>query len=110
MGIEKADSCMDCHKKVKPDSAAIKQLSLLAKKKRDVAWVPVYHVPSFVRFSHSSHAGAGVHCDECHGPVPTRDELFPEKDMSQKGCLACHAQYHVGARIDGGINCFFCHD
>jgi len=104
MGIARPSTCMPCHKTVKPDSPAIQKLAVLAKKNRDVTWVRVYQNPSFIKFRHRSHMAAGYDCEECHGPVATRDQLFRERDISQIGCLACHRAQKVG------LNCTFCHD
>jgi len=104
MGIARAAACMPCHRTVKPESLAIKHLADFAKKDRDIQWVRVYRIPAFVRFSHRSHKEAGSECEDCHGPVATRDQLASEHDLSQVGCLACHRERNIG------MACNFCHD
>jgi hypothetical protein len=38
-----------------------------AEKGKEIAWVPVYTVPDFVFFGHSTHNKAGLKCAECLG-------------------------------------------
>ena len=104
MGIERSAACMTCHKTVKAESPAIQKLATSAKSKREIQWVRVYQIPGFVRFNHRSHSAAGLSCEDCHGPVATRDQLARERDLSQIGCVACHRAKGVG------LACTFCHD
>lgn len=105
MGIPPLSECMTCHETVAQDDPAIRKLALSVRKKHPAQWVRVYNIPAFVRFNHRRHLAAGTRCEECHGPVATRDELALEYPMTQKGCLACHVPRHVGTN-----QCFFCHD
>jgi hypothetical protein len=104
MGIARASACMSCHRTIKAESQAIKQIAALAKKKQDIPWTRVYRIPAFVNFSHRSHLKTGNTCDECHGPVATRTQLAVEYDMKQTGCLACHRVKQAP------MLCSTCHD
>lgn len=104
MGIARPSACMPCHRKVKPESPAIMRLAAFAQKNREIQWVRVYRLPAFVRFSHRSHLNAGRNCEECHGPVATRDQLACEEDLSLVGCLGCHRAAKVG------MDCTLCHE
>ena len=103
MGIERPSACMSCHKEVKHESPAIQKLAGFVKKD-EIKWARVYLLPSFVRFSHRVHTEAGYNCEECHGPVATRDLLARERDISQVGCVACHRA------AKAGLGCTFCHE
>lgn len=104
MTIAPVTTCMACHTSIKTDSPAIQKLTEAAKAKRNIQWTRVYEVPGYVSFSHKAHIQAGGTCQECHGPVATRDQLFRETDISMGGCMACHRQ--KGASID----CIYCHE
>jgi hypothetical protein len=90
MGIAGPLACMSCHKTVKVESPAIRQLASLAEENRDIPWTRVYRIPEFVHFSHRLHLKTGNTCIECHGSVATRTRLAVEYDTKQAGCLACH--------------------
>ncbi|MBV8819319.1 MAG: hypothetical protein JO022_13240 [Acidobacteriaceae bacterium] len=104
MTIAGAQKCMQCHSAIKTESPAIQKLAAYAKEGRDVKWVRVYAIPSYVNFSHRSHLQSGNTCQECHGPVATRDQLAKEGDISMGGCMNCHRLKKAS------IDCTFCHE
>ncbi len=71
---------------------------------RQIKWVRVYEVPSFVNFSHRKHIAAKNTCEECHGPVATRAQIARETDLTMGGCMNCHREKKAS------IDCTFCHD
>ena len=104
MTIAPASTCMNCHSSIKADSPEIQKLAAFAKSGKDVPWVPVYEIPSFVDFSHRTHITQGNTCADCHGPVATRNVLARETDLSMAGCVGCHKLKK--ARVD----CTACHE
>lgn len=104
MQIAKASACMQCHSAIKTDSPEIQKLAAFAKSDRDIPWVRVYEIPSYVSFSHKTHLDAGNTCDNCHGPVAERGLLAREGDISMGGCMNCHRLKRVS------IDCTFCHE
>src|SRR6476661_8031683 len=76
MTIAPASSCMQCHTTIKSDSPAIQKLAGYAKENQRVPWVRVYQIPSYVNYNHRSHLEAGHACEDCHGKVAERDQLF----------------------------------
>ena len=104
MTIAPPAKCMDCHSAIKADSPAIKRLAGFAKDGRDVPWIRVYQIPSFVDFSHSAHLEKGNTCQDCHGPVAQRDQLSRETDISMGGCMNCHRAKKAS------LECDFCHE
>ncbi len=96
--------CMSCHASITPRTTAEQKLAAFAKQNRDVDWVRVYQIPTFVRFSHRQHAQAGTKCDVCHGPVGTRVALRREKQLSMGECMTCHRQ------TNASIDCGSCHE
>jgi Cytochrome c7 and related cytochrome c len=101
--IPSADFCMKCHQTVKADSPDVAKIRTAAEKGKTIAWVPIYTVPDFVFFGHSTHIKAGLKCAECHGPVETRDVLQKEVSTGMNSCRDCHQRR--GARAD----CAACH-
>lgn len=104
MGLASAAMCMQCHEDVKADSPAIQKLAGFAKDKREIRWVRVYEIPSYVFFSHRSHLNAGAACAECHGEVKELEQMYQAKKINMASCMNCHQA--KGASVD----CTFCHD
>ena len=99
-----ASKCMSCHSAIKTDSPAIQKLAEFAKANREIKWARVYQIPGYVFFSHKAHLEAGGTCEECHGPVNTRDQLFRETDISMGGCMNCHRAKKAS------LDCTYCHE
>jgi hypothetical protein len=53
-----------------------------------------------VTFSHKMHLDHGNTCQECHGPVNERDQIFLETDISMGGCLNCHRLKKASTECD----------
>lgn len=104
MGIPAAAKCMTCHQSVKKESAAIQKLAAYASSGRDIPWVRVYEIPSYVSFSHKTHLESGATCETCHGPVRQRERIARETDISMGGCMDCHRAKRAS------IDCTFCHE
>lgn len=104
MQIAKASVCMQCHSAIKTDSPSIQKLAEYAKSGQDIPWVRVYEIPSWVSFSHKTHLDAGNTCEDCHGHVAERQQLFREADMTMGGCVNCHRLKKVST------DCNLCHD
>jgi hypothetical protein len=90
--------CMTCHATIATDKPDIQRLAAAAKNEDPIAWVRVYRVPSFVTFSHKTHAGSA--CAECHGPVAERTAISLEKDTHMGTCIACHAAKQAPTTCD----------
>ncbi len=104
MSLPSASTCMQCHSSIAADRPAIQKLATFAKENHPIPWAPVYQIPSYVNFSHKTHLDAGAACENCHGPVSTRDVLAREGDISMGGCMNCHRQHKVS------IDCTYCHE
>lgn len=104
MGIPAASKCMACHQSVKKDSPAIQKLAAFAKENREIPWVRVYQIPSYVVFSHKEHLDAGAKCETCHGPVAQRERIALETDISMGGCMNCHRANKAS------LDCTYCHE
>ena len=104
MKIAAASVCMQCHSSIKTDSPHIQKLAAFAKNDREIKWNRVYAIPAYVSFSHRTHLEAGNTCQECHGPVETRDVLAKEGDISMTGCMNCHRAKKASN------DCTFCHE
>jgi hypothetical protein len=59
--------------------------------------------PADVRFSHSTHAGAGLACERCHGDVTALAADGAPRRIDKPECLACHEESRVEER------CATCH-
>ena len=102
--MPEVSKCMGCHSAIAPKSKGEEKLMAFAKGNRDVDWVRIYQIPTFVRFDHRQHAQAGVKCESCHGPVATRVALWQEHDLSMGSCINCHREMHAS------LDCGSCHE
>jgi hypothetical protein len=92
--------CMLCHAAIATDKPDIQRIADAAKNNELLQWVRIYRVPSFVTFSHRTHAAANATCEDCHGPIKERDVVAREKDLSMGGCIACHTQKGASTGCD----------
>lgn len=98
LALPQPPKCMTCHSSVAADKPDIKRLAEAAKNEDPIQWVRVYRIPSFVTFSHKTHAGST--CEECHGPVAERTAIAQEKDTNMGSCIACHQAKGAPATCD----------
>ena len=101
--IPQAAVCMECHQTMATSNPGVQKLAEYAKNSETIPWVRVYQLPSFVTFSHKMHLTHGNTCEECHGPVAQRDQLFQEEDISMAACLNCHRAKKAS------VECNTCH-
>ncbi|HEY3743089.1 MAG TPA: cytochrome c3 family protein [Bryobacteraceae bacterium] len=104
MGFPPVATCMQCHSAIKTDSPEVQKLAAAAKENRQIEWVRVYQIPSYVDFSHRAHLESGNQCSDCHADVTVRDRLFREGDISMGGCMNCHRLKKAS------IDCNYCHE
>ena len=88
-GLPDGSRCVRCHSS-QPAVTGV----------RAADWVRVYRLPDFVSFSHAKHVNAGVKCEQCHGPVSTRDVLKKEVSTAMPACLDCHRARRVSSSCD----------
>jgi Zn ribbon nucleic-acid-binding protein len=94
---------MQCHQTIGTDKPGVQKLATYAKSNAPIPWVRVYELPSFVTFSHKTHLLHGATCQQCHGPVAERVQLYKETDISMAACVNCHRAKQAS------IDCDTCH-
>ena len=104
MDMPDVSTCTQCHSAIKPKDAAERKLEAFARENRDIDWIRIYQIPSYVNFSHRAHLRAGADCQTCHGPVGERTRLWKEKDVSMGTCMDCHRARRAS------IDCSYCHE
>jgi hypothetical protein len=104
MGLASAALCMQCHEDVKTDSPEIQKLAAYAKDKRDIKWVRIYEIPSYVFFSHRAHLAAGSTCATCHGEVKEIEQMYKVKEINMASCMNCHQANNAST------DCSYCHE
>jgi hypothetical protein len=88
--IPPTETCMNCHARVKNQSAALAPVRESYATGRPIAWVRVHRLPDFVYFNHSVHVSAGVSCVSCHGRVDQMIEVKAVEPLNMAWCLDCH--------------------
>lgn len=113
-GIPPAELCMNCHTKIKKDSAEVLKISEAIEKKEPIKWVKVNHFPDFAYFNHSQHVRVGnISCQKCHGEIESMARVKQVKPLSMGWCLECHRAEGIAPPNDhkskAGGDCARCH-
>ena len=103
-GMPGIAKCLECHSAIAAKTQAERKLLAFGKQNREVDWVRVYQIPTFVRFDHRQHAEGGVKCETCHGPIAQRTALYQERDVSMGTCVSCHRETRAS------LDCGSCHE
>jgi hypothetical protein len=113
-GVPPVGVCLNCHSQVKKDSPEIAKLNEAKESGKPVEWVKVHRLPDYAYFDHSAHVGAGLQCQQCHGPVETMVRVRQVETMSMGWCLDCHRSLNDAAQAGGKqlhppTDCAACH-
>lgn len=85
-----ANTCMNCHNAVLPDSPALAPVRQSFESGDPVPWVRIHAAPDYVYFNHAVHVNRGISCVECHGQVNEMSTVYQAKGFSMLFCLDCH--------------------
>jgi hypothetical protein len=85
-----SQTCMNCHKLVKPQSPLLAVVRTSFESGEPVPWVQVHKAPDYVYFNHAIHVNRGVSCVECHGHINQMTVVTHAQSLSMKFCLDCH--------------------
>jgi hypothetical protein len=83
-------TCMNCHLKIKPDTARMLNVRESYTTDKPIAWVKIHDLPDYAYFNHSAHTNKGVGCFECHGRIDQMDVVYQVQPLSMGWCLDCH--------------------
>jgi len=92
-GVPTAETCMNCHKQILPDSPEIQKIATALKDDKPIEWVKVNDLPDHVAFDHSRHVTAGINCSSCHGEVETMARITQFSTFSMGSCISCHRKH-----------------
>lgn len=88
--IPSTQVCMNCHTKVRPDSAKLLPVRESFATNTPIPWVHIHRLPDFVYFDHSAHLSAGVGCSTCHGRIDQMPRVEQVQSLAMGWCLDCH--------------------
>jgi hypothetical protein len=88
--VPPTQTCMNCHARIKTDSAALALVQKSAASDAPIAWIRVHDLPDHVYFDHSAHLTAGVGCSSCHGRVDQMLRVTQKLPLTMGWCLECH--------------------
>lgn len=88
--VPPTQTCMNCHSKVRTDSAKLEPVRESWATNKPIPWVKVHNLPDYVYFNHSAHLAAGVGCSTCHGRVDQMIKVSQVQPLSMGWCLDCH--------------------
>lgn len=88
--VPPTQTCMNCHSKVRTDSAKLLPVRESFATNKPIPWVRIHNLPDYVYFDHSAHMNAGVGCETCHGRIDEMIRVSQEKPLSMGWCLDCH--------------------
>ena len=105
--IPSLNTCMNCHKVVKPDSPHIQKLTEAYNSGKPIEWIRVHELPDFVVFNHRPHIDVGLECATCHGDVKNMEKIHQEKPLTMGWCLECHRGVttppHISKKMHPGV-------
>ncbi|PZR13214.1 MAG: cytochrome C [Archangium gephyra] len=97
-GVPPTQTCMNCHKQVKPDSELLKPVRESWATDKSIEWKRIHKLPDFAYFNHSAHVGVGtgdkraaIGCETCHGRIDTMKVVRQVQPLSMSWCLDCHS-------------------
>jgi len=96
--VPPVDTCMNCHKVIKPESKRLEPIRQAYAGGDPVKWVRVHMLPDYSYFNHSVHVAAGVGCVSCHGRVDQMVEVAQQEPLSMLWCLKCHRHLEENLR------------
>ncbi|MFH1466295.1 MAG: cytochrome c3 family protein [Pseudomonadota bacterium] len=102
-GVPPTQTCMNCHARVRAESAALTVVRESLASGLPVPWVRVHDLPDYAYFDHSAHVHGGVGCVECHGRVDAMAEVWQVEPLSMGWCLDCHRDPAPHLRPPGDI-------
>lgn len=88
--VPTTETCMNCHHKVKTNSAKLTLVRESYGKGEAIPWVKVHVLPDYVYFNHQAHVTQGVSCVSCHGRVDQMIKVSQVAPLSMGWCLDCH--------------------
>ena len=88
--VPPTQACMNCHRVVKVDSAALAPIRESMKTGAPMRWVRVHKLGEFAYFNHRAHVRAGVGCVSCHGHIEEMEVVQQAEPLSMSWCLDCH--------------------
>jgi len=88
--IPTAQTCMNCHSQVKPQSPLLAPIRESYEKGTPVQWIWIHKTPDYAFFNHSIHVNQGISCVECHGKINEMDVVTHMQPLSMGFCIDCH--------------------
>lgn len=89
-GVPPTQTCMNCHKLIKPESEKLALVRDSFKNDTPIKWVRVHKTPDYAFFDHSAHINAAIGCETCHGRVDQMVEVTLQEPLSMSWCVDCH--------------------
>jgi hypothetical protein len=113
-GVPAVETCMNCHRVTKTESASIQMLTAIYESGRSLKWKRIHALPDHVYFDHRPHVNAGIACQTCHGEIQTLDVVSQHMSMRMGNCLGCHRDAHAAlpaqSEVERGAEyCNACH-
>jgi hypothetical protein len=88
--IPATETCMNCHVRIKPQSARLAKVRDSYASGESIPWIKVHKLPDYVYFNHQAHITAGVSCVSCHGRIDQMEVVKQMQPLSMGWCLDCH--------------------
>lgn len=90
--IPPAETCMNCHAKIRSDSAKLLPVREAYATSAPLEWIKVHDLPDYVFFNHSAHVNRGVGCESCHGRIDQMEVVWQDKALTMSWCIGCHRE------------------
>ena len=88
--IPPTETCMNCHKAVRPGSDKLAALRESYRTGKPIPWIKIHDLPDYVYFNHAAHVNSAISCVECHGNVNHMETVYQVQPLNMAWCLQCH--------------------
>jgi len=102
-GVPPTQTCMNCHRLVKPESELVKPIHESWNTGIPIQWIRIHKTPDFAYFDHSIHISRNIGCESCHGRIDQMETVMLKKPLSMKWCLDCHRNPAPHIRPEGNV-------
>jgi hypothetical protein len=90
-GVPAVETCMNCHRVTKTESASIQMLTAIYESGRSLKWKRIHALPDHVYFDHRPHVSMRMgNCLGCHRDAHAALPAQSEVERGAEYCNACH--------------------
>ena len=98
-GMPSHDVCETCHEEIDKNKPP-EERSTAFFPEGQPKWTNLAVQPADVIFSHATHVGKNVKCEECHPEIRESTRVPTQEPMRMGQCMECHARYKAPSECE----------